>query len=153
MAEATPFGVHAALTVAPLDVATLQRRVEHPGAGAVSLFVGNVREVHEGREVLRIDYEAYASMAERVLADVATQVAAAHAGTRIAVEHRVGTLGVGEASVAIAVSHAHRGPAIAACTEVIEALKRRVPVWKREHFADGTVAWVDPTAPLAENRP
>lgn len=146
MADDPTLSVHAALTSAPLDVRALQQRVEHPGAGAVSIFVGNVREVHEGREVLRIDYEAYEAMATRVLHDVALEVAQRHIGTRVAVEHRIGTLGVGEASVAIAVSHAHRSAALAGCTDVIESLKRRVPIWKREHFADGTTAWVDPTS-------
>jgi molybdopterin synthase catalytic subunit len=137
--------VYAALTTAPLDVVALQRRVEHAGAGATSVFVGNVRETHEGREVLRIDYEAYEAMAAEVLRAVADEVAGRYAGTRIAVEHRLGTLGVGEASVVIAVSHAHRGSAIEACTAMIETLKQRVPIWKREHFADGTTSWVDPT--------
>ena len=138
--------VHAALTPGPLDVAALQARVAEPGAGATSVFVGVVRDTHEGRAVLRIDYEAYEAMAAEVLRAVALEVAGRFPGTRIAVEHRLGTLAVGEASVAIAVSHAHRHPAIEACTAVIDTLKQRVPIWKREHFADGTVAWVDPTA-------
>ena len=137
--------VHAALTTAPLDVAALQARVADPGAGATSVFVGVVRESHEGRSVLRIDYEAYEAMASEVLRAVADEVAGRFPGTRVAVEHRLGTLGVGEASVAIAVSHAHRHPAIDACAAVIDTLKQRVPIWKREHFADGSVAWVDPT--------
>jgi len=138
--------VHAALTRQTLDVAALAARVAHHGAGASSLFVGTVREVNVGKRVLSIDYEAYEPMAERELAAVAHEVAARHQGARVAIEHRLGTLGLGEASVAIAVSHPHRGPAIAACAEAIELLKRRVPIWKREHFADGTVDWVDPTA-------
>jgi molybdopterin synthase catalytic subunit len=138
--------VHAALTAAPLDVAALHGRVADPGAGATSVFVGVVRDTHEGRAVVRIDYEAYEAMAAEVLHAVAVEVAGRFPGTRIAVEHRLGTLGVGEASVAIAVSHAHRHAAMEACAAVIDTLKQRVPIWKREHFADGTVAWVDPTA-------
>lgn len=129
----------------PLDVAVLSARVAHAGAGALSTFVGTVRDVHQGKAVSRIVYEAYDAMALREMEAVAAEVAAEHPGTRVAIAHRIGNLEVGEASVAIAVSHAHRAPAIAACSEAIERLKRRVPIWKREFFADGTVEWVDPT--------
>jgi molybdopterin synthase catalytic subunit len=135
----------AALRRAPLDASAVAARVAHDGAGATSLFVGTVRDVHLGREVTRIDYEAYEAMALAELQAVAAEVAQRHPGTRVAIEHRLGTLAVGEASVVIATSHAHRAPAIAACAEAIELLKRRVPIWKREYFADGTVDWVDPT--------
>jgi molybdopterin synthase catalytic subunit len=128
-----------------MDVDALAARVAHAGAGATSVFVGTVREVNDGREVERIDYEAYEPMALAELRAVADGVQTRFEGTRVAVEHRLGTLGVGEASVAIAVSHPHRRAAIDACAAVIEELKRRVPIWKREHFADGTVSWVDPT--------
>lgn len=141
--------MHAALRHGPLDVAGVLARVARDGAGASSVFVGTVREQHLGRPVVRIDYEGYEPMAAAELTGVAREVAARYPETCVAVEHRLGTLGVGEASVVIAVSHAHRGPAIAACAETIELLKRRVPIWKREHFADGTVDWVDPTASSA----
>ena len=147
MADADAHTVaHAALRHEPLDLGAVAARVAHHGAGATSLFVGAVREWHLGRRVIRIDYEAYEAMAAAELRATALDVAASHAGTRIAIEHRIGTLVVGEASVVVAVSHPHRAPAIAACAEVIEELKRRVPIWKREHFDDGTVDWVDPTA-------
>ena len=142
-------GVHAAsvsLTREPLDVAAVGALVAHGGAGATSLFVGTVRDVHEGRGVLRIDYEAYEPMAEAELLAVARDVVARHAGVRVAIAHRIGTLEVGEASVVIATSHGHRAAAIAACSDAIEELKCRVPIWKREYFVDGTVEWVDPTA-------
>jgi molybdopterin synthase catalytic subunit len=141
--------VHTALTREPLDLAAVAARVAHDGAGASSVFVGTVREVNVGRRVLRIDYEAYEPMAARELAAVAHEVVERHPGACIAVEHRLGTLGLGEASVVIAASHPHRGPAIAACAEAIELLKRRVPIWKREHYADGTREWVDPTSAAA----
>ena len=128
-----------------LDVASVAARVAADGAGATALFVGTVRDLHEGRAVVRIDYEAYEPMAAAELLAVAREIADAHPGTRVAVEHRLGTLGMGEASVVIATSHAHRSPAIAACSDAIERLKARVPVWKREHFADDAVAWLDPT--------
>jgi len=136
---------HALLERRPLDVGAVVARVAHPSAGAQSLFVGIVRDTHLGRSVLRIDYEAYEAMALAEMRAVAREVAECHAGARVAIAHRLGTLHVGEASVVIATSHAHRGPAIAACADAIEALKRRVPIWKREYFADGTVDWVDPT--------
>jgi molybdopterin synthase catalytic subunit len=138
---------HAILQREPLDLGALAAAVLHDGAGATSLFVGTVRDVHEGRPVVRIDYEAYGPMAERELAAVAREVAERHTGTRVLVAHRVGTLAIGEASVVVATSHRHRAPAIAACAEAIEEVKRRVPIWKREHFADGTTEWVDPTRP------
>src|SRR5688572_10303867 len=96
---------HAWIQREPLDVAAVGTRVAADGAGATSLFVGTVRDVHEGRGVLRIDYEAYEPMAVRELEAVAREVAEAHAGTRVAVAHRLGTLAVGEASVVVAVSH------------------------------------------------
>ena len=144
--EATTAAADATLERAPLDVASIAARVAHDGAGGTALFVGTVRAVHQGRAVVRIDYEAYEPMALSEMRAVALEVAERHDGTRVAIAHRLGTLDVGEASVVIATSHAHRGPALAACAEAIDVLKRRVPIWKREHFADGTVEWVDPTA-------
>jgi molybdopterin synthase catalytic subunit len=100
--------------------------------------------VNDGRDVTGIDYAAYEAMAARELTAIAHEVAA-RTGARVAVEHRIGTLVLGEASVAIAAAHAHRAPAFDACRAVIEEIKRRVPIWKREHYADGGRAWVDPT--------
>jgi molybdopterin synthase catalytic subunit len=136
---------HTSLERAPLDVRAVADRVAHEGAGAVSLFVGTVRDVHAGKSVLRIDYEGYEPMADAEMRAVANDIAARYAGVRVAIVHRLGTLHVGEASVVIATSHPHRAAAIAACAEAIELLKHRVPIWKREYFADGTVEWVDPT--------
>jgi molybdopterin synthase catalytic subunit len=135
----------ASLERAPLDVGAVAERVAHPSAGGTSVFVGTVRQTHLARAVTRIDYEAYEAMALTEMQAVAREVAARHDGVRVAIAHRLGTLGVGEASVVIATSHAHRAPAIAACAEAIDTLKQRVPIWKREYFADGTVDWVDPT--------
>jgi molybdopterin synthase catalytic subunit len=133
-----------ALTEAPLDPAALLAEVVSPAHGATALFVGTVRDVNDGRAVLGIDYTAYAPMAARELDAIAGEVAARH-GARVALEHRVGALVLGEASVAIAAAHVHRAPAFAACREAIEEIKRRVPIWKREHYADGERVWVDPT--------
>ncbi len=133
----------AAITTRPLDAAALSAEVAHGGAGAITLFIGVVRDANDGRAVTGIEYTAYAAMAEREMRAIAAE-AEEHAGpgARVVVEHRIGTLVVGDASVVIAVAHPHRAEALAATEYVIEELKRRVPVWKREHYADGTREWV-----------
>ena len=108
-------------------------------------FVGTVREVNDGRPVQGIEYAAYEAMAERELEQIAREAAAQFGTVHIVVEHRLGSLALGEVSVAIAVAHPHRGAAYEASRFVIEELKRRVPIWKREDYADGTREWVDPT--------
>ena len=135
-----------AIVDAPIDVPALIAEVATPAAGATTLFLGTVREFNDGRPVTGIDYTAYRRMAERELAAIADEAAARFDTAALAIEHRLGTLEVGDVSVAIAVAHARRGPAIDAMRHVIEELKRRVPIWKREHYADGTREWVDPTA-------
>ena len=133
---------HVAIVEHPIDVPGMQAAVAGPDAGAVSLFVGTVRDVNAGRSVTGIEYSAYGPMALRELATIATEVEREFNGARVAVEHRVGELTVGDASVGVAVSHAHRGMAIDGCRQVIEELKRRVPIWKCEHYVDGTREWV-----------
>lgn len=137
--------VWARVTAEPLELDTLVARVGAPGVGAIASFLGTVRDHHDGRAVTGIDYEAYEPMASLELARVASEAAARWDGVRVAVEHRIGTLAVEEASVAIAVGSARRAPALDAMRHVIETLKVRVPIWKREHYVDGTRAWVDPT--------
>ena len=129
----------------PLDPTALLAEVASTASGASTLFVGTVRRVNDGKDVTGIDYSAYGPMAEREMAAVAAEAAERFGTDRIVVEHRVGTLGLGEASIVIAVSHARRGAAMEAQRYLIEEIKRRVPVWKREHYADGTREWVDPT--------
>ena len=136
----------------PLDAAALLARVAAPSRGATALFVGTVRETNAGRAVSSLDYEAYEAMAEAELARIEAEVAAAHPGVAVAVEHRLGSLALGEASVVVAAAHAHRAPALDALRLLVEELKRRVPIWKREHYADGTREWVDPTAPVEATR-
>ena len=135
-----------AIVSQPLDPAQLLAEVTAPASGASVLFVGTVRESNEGRAVVGIDYSAYGSMAEEELARVVAEAAQRFGTGRIVVEHRIGTLGLTEASIVIAVSHARRAPAMDAQRWLIEEIKRRVPIWKREHYADGTREWVDPTA-------
>lgn len=128
----------------PLDLSRLVVSVSAPERGAVACFVGTVRDHHEGKSVLRLEYSAYGPMAEmecdRIVAEARSRWDA-----DVALEHRTGVLEVGEASVAVAAAAPHRGAAFAACRYVIEEVKRRVPIWKREHYADGTTGWVDPT--------
>lgn len=138
---------HVAIVETPIDVARLQAYVAQPGIGAITLFLGTVRNLHEGRDVTGIDYEAYHPMAERELAAIARETCDATAGLQLAIEHRVGALVVGDVSVAIVAAHARRAPSLAAAQHVIEVLKQRVPIWKREHYTDGERRWVDPTAP------
>lgn len=136
-----------AIVETPIDVGRLQALVAQPGIGAITLFLGTVRNLHEGRHVTGIDYEAYHPMAERELAAIARETCEATAGLQLAIEHRVGTLVVGDVSVAIVAAHARRAPSLAAAQQVIEVLKQRVPIWKREHYTDGERRWIDPTAP------
>ena len=135
----------ARLVRAPIDPAAVLRAVAGPAHGAMLLFLGVVREVNDGRDVTGIEYSAYESMAERELGAIAAEAESRFGATSVAIEHRVGELALEEASVAIAVAHAHRGVAYEASRWVIEELKRRVPIWKREHYVDGTREWVDPT--------
>lgn len=130
----------------PIDLAAVLAEVASPANGAAILFVGTVRDVNDGRAVTGIDYSAYLAMARRELAAIAAEAAARFETPHVVVEHRLGRLELGEASVAVAVAHPRRAPAYDASRQVVEELKRRVPIWKREHYADGTREWVDPTA-------
>lgn len=132
-----------ALVGRPLDIAALAAEVLAPANGALSLFVGTVRNVNEGRAVDGIEYNAYAPMAERELAELAREASERFGTTDIVIEHRTGYLALGEASVAIAVAHPRRANAMDATRWLIEALKARVPIWKREHYSDGTREWVE----------
>jgi molybdopterin synthase catalytic subunit len=143
----------ARLTTEPIDVARLTREVSADGYGAVSIFLGTVRDSNEGRQVDGIDYSAYDTMAVAEMNRIAGEAVQRFPGVAVALEHRVGTLRIGDVSVAIACAHAHRGPALDANRYVIEELKRRVPIWKREHYRDGTSEWVDAHRRPAEAAP
>jgi molybdopterin synthase catalytic subunit len=125
-----------------IDLGALVAEVWSIRNGATILFVGTVRDMNNGRLITAMDYSAYTSMAERELADIAAEAAAKFQTEDIVVEHRVGTLGLGDASVAIVVAHPHRAEAYEASRYVIEQLKQRVPIWKLEHYTDGTREWV-----------
>ena len=133
-----------AIVSEPIDANALIREVASHAHGATILFLGTVRDVNDGRAVEGMEYSAYEEMAARELAAIAGEAAARFGTEHIVVEHRTGRLALGEASVGIAVSHAHRGAAYDASRYVIEELKKRLPVWKREEYADGTREWVDP---------
>lgn len=123
----------------------VERLLEAVGAaqnGAVTLFLGTVRDHNRGRRVLYLEYEAYAEMAEAEMARLAEEASSRFEITSVAVVHRTGRLEIGEASVAVAVSAPHRGAALDACRYVIDALKERVPIWKREVFEGGEV-WIE----------
>ena len=133
------------LTREGIDLPGLIADVSESKSGALSLFVGTVRNQNDGRAVTGIEYSAYDAMAERELCAILDEAVARYGGVRVALLHRLGFLEVGDASVAIAVSHPHRTEAMDASRFLIESLKQRVPIWKREHYVDGTREWVDPT--------
>lgn len=138
-------GLAVSLTRAPLDPAAVARSVERPEAGAVVAFVGTTREVHEGKRVLRLEYEAHEALARKTLVSLGQEALQRFGLAAVAIRHRLGTLEIGEASVAIAVSAAHRAAAFEGCRFLIDALKTQVPIWKKEHYADGSApAWVGP---------
>jgi molybdopterin synthase catalytic subunit len=124
----------------PIDAAGLSPASSRDGA--VCLFLGVVRDENRGRRVVGIDYEAYEEMALPLLQEIAEETLRQHPVTEVRLVHRLGRLGVGEASVAVAVCSPHRKEAFAACRQAIDALKARVPIWKKEHYADGS-AWLD----------
>ena len=127
---------------APIDVASMTTAIRGDGDGAVALFLGTVRNVNAGRRVLFLEYEAYASMADGEMARIADEARTRFPISSVDVVHRLGRLAIGEVSVAVAVAAPHRADAIDACRFVIDALKARVPIWKKEHYADGS-AWLD----------
>jgi molybdopterin synthase catalytic subunit len=134
-----------AIVTRPIDPAQLMAEVQSNEFGAISVFAGTVRDTNDGRSVSAIDYSAYTSMAESELNAILTEAEELFGVSAVVVEHRIGTLVLGDVSIAIVAAHAHRAPAIACTSFVIEEIKKRVPIWKREHYADGAVEWVDPT--------
>jgi len=138
--------IRTAIVSAAIDPAALLAEVTTDSTGATTLFLGTVRDVNEGRPVSGIEYSAYAAMATHEPARIAHEAVERFEGVNLAIEHRTGALGLQEISVAIAVAHPRRNPALDAARFVIEELKRRVPIWKCEHFVDGTRQWIDPTA-------
>ena len=125
-----------------IDPAQLLAAISRTANGATVLFVGTVRDVNEGRRVTGIEYSAYRSMADRELGKIVVETGSRFDTEDIVVEHRLGVLALGDCSVAVAVAHPHRAQAFDAARYIVEELKRRVPIWKLEHYVDGTREWV-----------
>jgi molybdopterin synthase catalytic subunit len=124
----------------PIDVAALTATT--PRDGALCLFVGVVRNENRGRAVVRLEYEAYEEMALPLMRRIAAETRKRHPVTLVRLVHRLGSLEIGEASVAVAVASPHRGEAFLACRYAIDTLKAEVPIWKKEFYADGS-EWLD----------
>lgn len=137
-----PAGPYSRLGPEPIDVRELEARVLGPDRGALATFAGVVRDHHEGRRVLRLEYTAYEGMAERVLAAIVEEAARRFGTPAIAVQHRLGPLVVGETSVVVAAAAEHRREALAACAWVIDEVKARAPIWKKEFGEDG-IFWIE----------
>ena len=133
------------LSEAPLRLADLVAEARRDSDGAIAVFVGVVRDHHEGLPVESIEYAAYGEMAERELGAIERELAEAFPATRALIRHRVGLLRVGEESVAVVAVSPHRAQAFSACREAIESVKRRVPIWKLERGPGRDPEWVDPT--------
>jgi molybdopterin synthase catalytic subunit len=129
----------------PISVDECLRAVSHPSAGGIAIFVGAVRSLNEGRAVVRLEYQAYESMAKAELVRVAAEIEREIPGARLSALHRVGSLVVGDAAVVCAASAVHRDEAFRACRLLIDRIKAQLPIWKREHGPDGAwwVGWVD----------
>lgn len=131
------------LSAAPLDPSALQAALADPRAGACVTFEGWVRDHNEGRPVHSLEYEAYAELAEKEGQRVVEEATARFAVQAIHAVHRTGHLRIGDLAVWVGVSAAHRAAAFDACRYVIDELKARLPIWKKEHYANGTSEWIN----------
>lgn len=136
-------GAHAVylMTREAIDVSAALAAVAHPGAGGIALFIGTTRDENEGRRVVRLEYEAYEDMAKTEMEAIGAEMRRRWPLLGVAMVHRIGVVPIGEASVAIAVSSPHRDEAFVACRHGIDRLKALVPIWKKEHYADGS-RWI-----------
>ena len=135
------------ITEAPIEFAAVAERVRSDLAGAVCVFLGTVREMTGERRTASLEYEAYPVMAARKMEELEAEARRRWPIIEVVIVHRVGHLDLGEISVAVAVSTAHRGHAFEACRWLIDTLKEVVPIWKKELWADGTEEWVHPGLP------
>lgn len=127
----------------PIDVLAVSTSVSSEANGAVALFVGTVRSRNEGRDVDGIEYSAYEEMAAKEMERILSEASDKFSVADMTIEHRVGELKIGDASIAVAVGHPHRSPALDAMRYIVEQTKARAPIWKLEHYVDGTREWVN----------
>ena len=137
-AQESPLPPRCRISHEPLDPGEALAAVRGPGQGGVVLFIGLVRDHNQGKQVVRLDYEAFDSMAVRSLSTICGELEASLPGTRLSVIHRVGSLAIGELAVLVAASAPHRAEAFTACRQAIERLKVEVPIWKKEFSPDGS---------------
>lgn len=138
------------LSPAPIDAAAEHARLGDAAAGACVVFEGWVRDHNGGRRVLRLDYQAYAALALAEGEAVVVEALARHRALAARCVHRTGSLAIGDLAVWVGVSAAHRGDAFDACRAIIDEVKRRVPIWKNEHYADGDSGWLHPDGTPAD---
>jgi len=134
--------MRAAIVHAPIDPAALIAEVAHETNGATSVFLGTVRSDNDGKDVTGIEYSAYDEMAETEMAAILEEARSAFAVEHAVVEHCVGTLAVGDISIAVVVATPHRAASLSAVQYIVEEVKGRAPIWKLEHYVDGTRGWV-----------
>jgi len=130
------------LMAGPISSADCVARVESDLCGAIATFIGNVRAFDHGKEIARMSYEIHPTT-ESVLKDVVQEVAERHKIKHVSVAHRYGDIPIGESAFIVAVSSEHRAEAFAACTQLVDEVKARIPIWKHQVFADGTDEWVN----------
>jgi len=140
-------GLPCGLRSEPLSVDEILRALQRDDVGGIALFVGTVRDHAGDTRVQRLDYEAHPSMAERELRRIVDELRAEYPGVRVAAVHRVGELAIGELAVVVGAAAAHRAEAFEVCRAVIERIKARVPIWKKEWALDGSGSWVNLDAP------
>ena len=135
---------HFQITFAPLSLEELYRLADHPRNGAIVVMSGTVRDQTDGKAVLSLEYQAYEPMALKVFRSIATEIRQQWPEVnRIAIHHRTGHLQIGDISVLVAIGCPHRAEAFAACQYAIDTLKHNAPIWKKEHWADGSGSWVN----------
>ncbi len=134
-----------AVLESPLSIDEVMHAVQGPEIGGIALFIGTVRDQNAGQPITLLEYQAYAAMAEKEMQRIAEQIEREQPGTRLAVHHRTGALGIGDLAVVCAAGAAHRDAAFSACRALIDRIKQSVPIWKREHGPAGPywIGWED----------
>ncbi len=131
------------ITIAPLSISEIYTLADDPANGAVVMMSGTVRNKTDGKPVVALEYQAYEPMALKVFSSIAAQIRASWSDVnRVVIHHRIGRLTIGEVSVLVAVGSPHRSEAFAACKYAIDTLKHNAPIWKKEHWDDGSSTWV-----------